>query len=201
LGSYRYAFFIRSRGCRVPVESPSQRMLLILDLDETLLFATEKPLARAESFRVGPYYVYLRPHVARFLEFCFLHFEVAVWTASSADYAEPVVKELFGSLDRLAFVWSRHRCTLRSDYETRDYYWVKDLQKVRKKGYRLERVLVVDDTARKHERNYGNLVEIRPFEGAEDDEELLHLLAYLATLAEVENVRSVEKRRWRERGA
>ena len=34
--------------------------LLILDLDETLGFATEEKLARGEDFRLGPYFVYKR---------------------------------------------------------------------------------------------------------------------------------------------
>jgi TFIIF-interacting CTD phosphatase-like protein len=177
-------------------ESPD-RKLLILDLDETLLFATENPLARPEAFRVGPYYVYLRPHVEPFLEWCASQFQVAVWTASSEDYAEAVVRRVFGSLDSIEFLWARRRCTRRCDLETRDQYWVKDLKKVRKQGYRLEQVIVVDDTSRKHERNYGNLVLVRRWEGREEDDELLHLRVYLETLVNVENVRAVEKRGWR----
>lgn len=72
-----------------------------------------------------------------------------------------------------------------------------DLEKVRKRGYPLERVIVVDDTARKHERNYGNLVLVRSWEGVEPDDELLHLRAYLHTLVDAENVRTIETRRWR----
>jgi hypothetical protein len=34
--------------------------LLVLDLDETLVFATEWKLPRIEDFRVGSYFVYLR---------------------------------------------------------------------------------------------------------------------------------------------
>jgi len=59
---------------------------------------------------------------------------------------------------------------------------------------------VVDDTARKHERNYGNLVTVRPFEGDPSDDELVHLGRYLETLAGVDNVRAIEKRGWRGRG-
>ena len=74
---------------------------------------------------------------------------------------------------------------------------MKDLKEVRKAGCRLEQVIVVDDTARKHERNYGNLVLVRGWEGDEQDDELLHLRAYLETLVDLENVRAIEKRRWR----
>lgn len=60
-------------------------------------------------------------------------------------------------------------------------YRVKDLKTIRRVGYELERVIVVDDTAKKHERNYGNLVRVRPFEGQLDDDELLYLATYLET--------------------
>lgn len=45
---------------------------------------------------------------------------------------------------------------------------MKDLRKVRRLGWALEHVLVVDDTPRKYERSYGNLVAVAPFEGDVD---------------------------------
>jgi len=179
------------------VNVPKQRKLLVLDLDETLVYATDRRLSTPEAFKVGPYNAYLRPHLRPFLEFCAARFDVAVWTASSADYADAVATQLFGSRDRLKFLWSRARCTIRYDPDTQETYWVKDLKKIRRIGYTLEQVIVIDDTAKKHERNYGNLVRVRPFEGQLDDDELLHLVRYLETLADVDDVRVVEKRGWR----
>lgn len=121
---------------------------------------TETPLPRPESFTVGPYRVYLRPHLTEFLAHAAAHFDLAVCTASSADYAAVVVPATFGAGHRLEFVWARPRCTVRYDPETRDRYFVKDLKKVRARGYALEHVLVVDDTPQKHQRNYGNLVTV-----------------------------------------
>jgi TFIIF-interacting CTD phosphatase-like protein len=176
-----------------------QAKLLVLDLDDTLLYATDQRLSIPEAFKVGPYYAYLRPHLRPFLEFCSARFDLAIWTASSADYANGVATQLFGSLDRLRFLWSRERCTSRHDRDTSEHYWVKDLKKIRRNGYTLDQVIVVDDTAKKHERNYGNLVRVRPFEGQLDDDELVHLAAFLETLVGVDDVRVVEKRGWRHR--
>lgn len=177
----------------------AQRKLLILDLDETLLFATEEPLRVQEDFIVGQYHVYLRPHVKRFLHFCFSNFEVAVWTSSTADYAIEISKHLFPSLTVLSFLWARNRCTRRFDYETGETYWVKDLKKVRRKGYNLEQVIVVDDTASKLERSYGNLIRVREFNGEQGDDELLLLEQYLETIIKEANLRVVEKRNWKAR--
>ncbi len=56
------------------------RSLLILDLDETLIWATEEALDQAPDFEVGPYSVYKRPGVAEFLATAMQWFELAVWT-------------------------------------------------------------------------------------------------------------------------
>ena len=176
------------------------RKLLILDLDETLVHATEVRLSIQEDFIVGPYFVYRRPHLKRFLEFCLSNFEVAVWSSSTEDYAIELAKRLFPSLTSLAFLWARRRCTRRCDFENGEWYWVKDLKKVRRKGYDLEQVIVVDDSPQKLERHYGNLIRVREFNGAQDDDELLLLEPYLKTLAGEEKIRSLEKRKWRTQG-
>src|SRR5687768_16223889 len=69
-----------------------EKKLLILDLDETLIHATQTPLERPAEFRVGPYAVYRRPHLELFLAQCLGWFEVAVWSSSSPLYAREVVQ-------------------------------------------------------------------------------------------------------------
>jgi len=46
------------------------RTLLILDLDETLIYATETALDRPADFSVYGYHVYRRPHLDAFLATC-----------------------------------------------------------------------------------------------------------------------------------
>lgn len=171
-------------------------ILLILDLDETLIFATEDPLSRGEDFHAGDYYVYRRPFLGEFLDLCFRLFQVAVWTSSNEGYAETIARHVFGERE-LAFLWARNRCTRRFQPEWQEYYWVKDLKKVRRAGHDLNRVLVVDDTPRKHERNYGNFIRVREYHGEIEDRELKYLAAYLPTLTSVASVRTIEKRTWR----
>lgn len=71
--------------------------LLVLDLDETLIYATEERLEAEPDFAVGQYYVYKRPFLKEFLEFCFDNFEVAIWTSSTRNYAEGIVKNIVDS--------------------------------------------------------------------------------------------------------
>lgn len=177
----------------------SGRKLLLLDLDETLVYAAREPLTgRAPDFYVGPYSVYKRPHLSAFLDACFAWFDVAVWTASSPVYAAEVVAAVFPDPQALMFVWASDRCTMVYEPETGAYYTCKNLVKLRRKRrHPLGAIIAVDDTPQKWERSYGNLVRVCPFEGDPSDEELPRLAAYLNELRRVPNVRAVEKRNWR----
>jgi RNA polymerase II subunit A small phosphatase-like protein len=171
--------------------------LLVLDLDETLVHATEEPLVRPPDFGVGPYAIYERPHVRPFLAHVLERFAaVAVWTASTRSYAIPVLSRLVGT-ECFAFVWCRDRCTRHIDWETREGEYLKDIRKLTRRGYRREAILFVDDTPAKLARSYGNLVTVQSWVGEEHDDELLHLAAYLDSLGPLPNVRTLEKRGWR----
>ena len=177
--------------------SQPSRKLLILDLDETLVHATREPWSAQYDFRAADYYVFRRPHLAEFLSFCFERFDVAVWTSSTRSYAGIVVPEIFGEPERLRFVWSRERCIRQFFPEEQDFEYVKDLKKLRKRGYDLRQIIVVDNTPQKLNRNYGNLVRIDDFEGDLSDRELKRLMRYLEDLIEADNIRTVEKRGWK----
>lgn len=177
----------------------SHRPLLILDLDETLVHATERALDRPGDHQVGPYAVYLRPGLREFLADMRSHYDLAVWTSSSPLYAAEVTGLIFPELDMLRFVWASTRCTLRRDLKSDQWVHRKHLAKVKRQGYDLDRVLVVDESPEKHERNYGNLVQVAPFTGDPRDDVLGVLAEYLAHLASESNLRSIEKRKWRSR--
>ncbi|WP_051884964.1 HAD family hydrolase [Lysobacter antibioticus] len=180
-------------------EASTDRLLLVLDLDETLVHASEVELDRAADFRALSYHVYRRPHAERFIAYALANFDVGVWTSSGRFYAEAVVAALFPP-QSLRFVWSSERCSISRDWTTGEYLNRKRLKKLKRDGYRLERMLAIDDTASKHAYNYGNLVCVREYLGEdESDDELLRLMAYLDRLAHEPNVRTIEKRRWRER--
>lgn len=184
-------------ACYRPLAVPP--LLVILDLDETLVHAPDPPFSGTPDFHAAGHPVLERPHVRPFVEGLLACYRVAVWTASGSLYAEPIVRRLFGDPGRLAFVWSAERCTLHFYHETRRRSTLKLLTKVRKQGYDLDRVLFVDDSPEKHVRNYGNLIRVHPFEGDPEDDELLALLPYIHRLAGEPSMRRVEKRGWRGR--
>ena len=175
----------------------SARKLLVLDLDETLVHATENQLGHAEDFRVGPYFVYRRPHLAEFLADVLQQFDVGVWTASGELYAAQVIERIFAP-DSLKFVWSSQRCTTTRDWTTGHCTTIKNLSKLKRQGYALDSIIAVDDTPSKYARSFGNLVTVREFIGDRSDVELPALALYLRSLLPATNVRAIEKRRWRE---
>jgi Dullard-like phosphatase family protein len=173
--------------------------LVILDLDETLVYASEEHLGYEHDFEVSHYLVYKRPYLREFIDFVLENFRVAIWTSSGEDYAAEVVNCIFGGKDKLEFVWARNRCVRRFDPKMFEQYFIKDLKKVRRLGYSLDHILMIDDTPKKLMRNYGNLVRVSPFEGDRRDEELLDLMPYLEELKSTKDIRSLEKRGWKRR--
>jgi RNA polymerase II subunit A small phosphatase-like protein len=183
--------------------------LLILDLDETLIHAAKQPLQHACDFGLFGYHVYKRPHVAAFIRTCAQHFKLAVWSSASDDYVAAIVKEIFPGDIPLEFVWARSRCTPVSTVKIDEYgyynidgfshyAYTKQLIKVRRKGYDLRLVLIVDDTPEKVRNCYGNAIYPSAFTGDLSDKELLWLADYLLRFVSVASVRTIEKRRWQD---
>lgn len=171
--------------------------LLILDLDETLIFASEQRIERDPDFTCGPYSIYCRPYLNEFFQEIITAFRFGVWTSATEDYMECVIKNVIPKEIELDFAFGRQRCTRVIDSYTGEIKWVKNLKKIKKKGYALDRVIVVDDTPSKLERNYGNLLRISPWYGSVEDDELKYLSKYLNKISGVSSFRKIEKRFWR----
>ncbi|MFH1891254.1 MAG: HAD family hydrolase [Candidatus Zixiibacteriota bacterium] len=178
---------------------PKFDKLLVLDIDETLVYATKEKLERDEDFTVGPYAVYKRPGVDEFLTKCLDLFEVGVWTSASEDYATEVIDHLFDGKREPSFLWTSDRCTKSYDYELQHLQYIKDIKKLKRKGYRKESIIIVEDSKEKMQRNYGNAILVGEYLGDRNDSELSELLKYLEELGSVEDVRAVDKLRWRKR--
>lgn len=185
---------------------PESPILVILDLDETLIHAEAMPDQVGWDFEAGPYKVFIRPGLKDFLQGLREHFEVAIWSSASLDYVTSIVTRIFPEGYPLKFVWARDRCVpARGNFETDIYAdlsshlnFVKPLQKVKKAGFgSMERMLIIDDTPSKSRENYGNAIYPSQFKGDMKDTELSHLLDYLLLIKDEPNMRKIEKRNWR----
>jgi carboxy-terminal domain RNA polymerase II polypeptide A small phosphatase len=171
--------------------------LLILDLDETLIHATENELDIPYDFIFDRFYIYKRPFLVQFLEEICKHFSVAIWSSADDIYVNEIVRQITPTDCDYLFVWGNSKCTQKRDYDLDVYYYEKRLDKIKSKGYKLEHILIVDDSPEKSRNNYGNAIYIDEFLGDQNDIELNQLSVYVQTLKTAENLRRIEKRGWR----
>lgn len=177
--------------------TPDDKPLLILDLDETLIYATNRDQGISHDFVIGPWRVCKRPFVDQFFEAVRLNYRLAIWSTATGDYISAILDQIVPASVTLEFQWDRTRCVQCYDPERLDQYWIKDLRKVKRLGYNLDRVLIVDDSPGKVSRNYGNAIYITPYTGNLADGELYCLAKYLVAVADTPNFRRIEKRGWR----
>lgn len=180
-----------------------KKALAILDVDETLIYATKTMLNRKPDFDVFDYHVYIRQHLNEFLNRLEKSFEIAIWSSAGNDYVNSIIEKLELS-NEIQFIWGRNEATqkrqLNDYYETgndTELYYVKSLKKVKRKGYELERILIIDDSPHKSKLNYGNAIYPKSYKGELDDNELLILIDYLESIKDESNFRTIEKRNWR----
>ncbi len=183
----------------------SNKALLILDLDETLIHACLTDRRGPPEINAFNFFIYKRPYLEEFLKDVFSLYNVAIWSTGSDDYVEVIAKAIQPEGETFEFVWGRSRCTARQvtlKHLSETYItgggveYIKPLKKLKKKGFSMDRILIVDDSPYKSVENYGNAIYIKPYTGDVDDEELYWLSIYLKEISGKSNFRSFEKRGW-----
>jgi TFIIF-interacting CTD phosphatase-like protein len=87
------------------------RGLLIFDLDETLVHTSYSPISGIDfCSRRGLFYLYERPHLREFLARCVIEFDLAIWSASKAEYVRWVIKSTVLRHHKFIFVNTRRNC-------------------------------------------------------------------------------------------
>ncbi len=174
------------------MKTPKQK-LIVFDLDETLVHATQQPLAFAADLRWEDFHIYKRPGLDAFLTGCSKLAEIAIWSSADDDYVAGIAQQIIPAGIKPTFVWGRSQCWVKIVQQPVDaanpsitrkvQQWIKPLEKIRRKGYKMQNLLIIDDSHAKVIDNPGNYLLINPFEGVQDDMELAQLLAYLQTNA------------------
>ncbi|KAE9410435.1 NIF-domain-containing protein [Gymnopus androsaceus JB14] len=179
---------------------------LVLDLDETLIHSTSRPISSANSSGLfgsfgarkgGPghvvevmlggrstlYHVYKRPFVDFFLRTVSGWYTLVIFTASMQEYADPVIDWLDagrGILDQRLF---RDSCT-----QLPNGSYTKDLSIIEPD---LARVCLVDNSPISYRVNEANGIPIEGWTHDPSDEALLDLLPVLDSLRFTSDVRRV----------
>jgi len=170
---------------------------LVLDLDETLMYATMFRLERPPDFRIGLADVVKRPGVESFLAGCLDAFQVGIWTSATPEYTKDAVSHLLREAsEKLVFIRTRQHCAQIYKPQTQERYWHKDLGQLVNDGYDTRAIIVVDDTPDSWSPYEDNVVPVSKYRGDPRDEELPLLLRFLMRLSRADDVRTVDKRYW-----
>eukprot|EP00761_Pharyngomonas_kirbyi_P008732 gb/GECH01008744.1/.p1 GENE.gb/GECH01008744.1/~~gb/GECH01008744.1/.p1 ORF type:complete len:246 (+),score=32.19 gb/GECH01008744.1/:1-738(+) len=173
------------------IDSYSQKKVLILDLDETLIHSNCESKQPMHSYTVEvpvdasswyTFFVAERPHLDRFLRKVCRWYDVFIFTASTEIYA----RSLIDRIDRRKGIKGtlyRESCTRKKTQ------YVKDISKICSD---LTNCIIVDNSPISYERQPDNAVPIKSWNGTDPaDEALLDLLPLLEGLRHIEDVRSV----------
>ena len=170
--------------CKIPTQRAARtaRMTLAIDLDETLVHSSFDPMKADLHINVAldgeqhVAYVKKRPYSDLFLARCVELFDVVIWTASLAVYAEPLVAELCksakcGSVKQMY----RDSCT-----QLPGGGYVKDLSVM---GRSLDDVCILDNSPAVAQLQPDNLIPIVSWYDDVRDTCLRDLLPQLERLA------------------
>ncbi len=158
---------------------------LVLDLDETLVHSSFKPVANADFIipveideQVYQVYVLKRPRVDDFMKAVGEKFEVVIFTASLSKYADPVI-DLLDKHRVCKHRLFREACTPHKGN------YVKDLLRL---GRPIKDVIIIDNSPASYAFQPENAVPIESWFDDTSDCQLLEILGLLSELAKVDNV-------------
>lgn len=161
------------------------RKCLVLDLDETLLHSSFKPIPNPDFIipveiedQVHKVYVLKRPGVDRFLQRMGEIYEIVVFTASLSKYADPV-------LDLLDIHRSVHLRLFRESCTNYKGNFVKDLSRL---GREIKHTMIIDNSPSSFLFHPENAILCETWYDDQSDTELLDLIPLLEALTKAENV-------------
>lgn len=172
------------------------RKLLVLDMDQTLIHADEKPFVHAQT-KVGEFHLAIRPGVADMLERLQPHYDFVLWSNSSPSYIHEMLAAFWPEKIPLTGILSRADCSKLVMHGQGEPHF-KDVKTIRARfpQYRREDIVGIDDKPEVYANNYGNLIRVVPYRG-ESDYELEQLTDYLISVASCQDLRKLEKRGWK----
>jgi len=182
-----------------PVALPSKRhrnpdITLVLDLDETLVHCSTEPIDRAQLtfpivFSEIEYRVFVRqrPFFKQFLEEVSSKFEVVVFTASQEVYASKLL-DIIDPEKKLI-----HHRLYRQSCINIEGNFLKDLNVL---GRDLSKVVIIDNSPQTFGYQVDNGIPIESWFEDPEDKELLHLLPFLFSLQDVDDVRPHIRRKF-----
>ena len=178
----------------------NNKKLLILDLDETLVHSSFKPLGIDHDNKIikpdiflkilfdNKYYnlyVLTRPYINEFLKEMSKLFIIYIFTASIKEYANPLLNEIDKNniISRRLF---RDSCTI-----TKDGKYIKNLNNL---NFNLKDVILLDNNPISYSYNKANGIPIKSWHNDKNDKELIKIGNFLTFISSVNDVRNYIQR-------
>ncbi|KAF2118813.1 HAD-like domain-containing protein [Lophiotrema nucula] len=174
------------------VIDPPERMLVILDLNGTLIYRPN---------RHRPTHMIARPFLKPFLAYLFENFAVMVWSSARPENVKVLVNNALDHTlrDKLVAYWGRNSFKLAPEHYSQNVQVYKDLKLIWEDDtvqkhhpkyssggrFNQRNTILIDDTSLKAAAQPFNLLEIPEFEGLEEDpnpEVLREVAGYLEVL-------------------
>jgi CTD nuclear envelope phosphatase 1 len=168
---------------------PKKKKILVLDLDETLIHSSTQGSRYHDHVievmvdkHICLYYVYKRPFVDHFLKKVSEWYKIVIFTASLAEYADPVIDYLDSKNCVISKRFFRDSCIpMNGSY-------AKNLSLVDED---LSSLILVDNSPVAYQHYPENGIPIQTWVDDQNDEALLDLLLFLDALRYTQDVRSV----------
>ncbi|OMJ23566.1 hypothetical protein AYI70_g2192 [Smittium culicis] len=164
------------------------RKCLVLDLDETLVHSSFRPIENPDFIvpvilygQEHSVYVAKRPGVDKFLLETSKYYELVVFTASLSMYADPVLD----LLDKSGLITHR---LFRESCNLYNMNYVKDLSRL---GRPLESTIIIDNSPASYAFQPQNAIPITSWFSDLHDTELADMTPFLIDLAKVDDVSAV----------
>jgi len=175
-------------------DTHKNKKTLIFDMDETLIHCNESPdvpcdvilpivFPNGEVVEAG---VNVRPYALEILKELSQVYEIVVFTASHACYANVVLDYLDPNEEYIHHRLFRDSCVV-----TEEGVHIKDLRVIGNRD--LRDVILIDNAAYSFGMQIENGIPIIPFYDNKEDQELLHLIPYLKFLTSVNDLREINK--------
>jgi len=149
--------------------------------------------------------VYPRPHLTKFLTFCFTNFkQVGIWTAAAPEWYEMVYKKIFHNIlmkikKNFSFVYTRERCRkltkpLANIWQRKTWPWNE---------YQPHNTIIIDDNSDACSFNKSSAMIVPFYTPGDRDNVLKDLMMDLSTMIKQckdgKDVRKVVPKRWKMR--
>uniref|UniRef100_A0A3Q3BIE7 protein-serine/threonine phosphatase n=1 Tax=Kryptolebias marmoratus TaxID=37003 RepID=A0A3Q3BIE7_KRYMA len=166
------------------------KICVVIDLDETLVHSSFKPLNNADFIIpveiegiLHQVYVLKRPHVDEFLKRMGELFECVLFTASLSKYADPV-SDLLDKCGAFQSRLFREACVFHKGN------YVKDLSRL---GRDLSKVIIIDNSPASYIFHPENAVPVVSWFDDMSDTELLDLIPFFERLSKEDNIYDILK--------